>query len=351
MDQRPERKAPPVWSRVATALAVCIAAGFAAGWFLHGSLNAPTPPALRMIRDRESPGWRFINPLLECDVAEPLVQRSELVSFRGRLESLVEERRASGQIETASLYFRELNDGPWIGINERVGYLPASLLKLPTLISVLKRAEHDPGFLAREVVYKGRHDENSTIFFRPPETLQTGRSYTVEQLSRRMARYSDNNATGMLNALVTAPEQSAVLRGLGVLPAWVQGGGTLDVRALSSFLRVLFNASYLSREHSELALEMLSQSFFRAGIIAGVPEDVQVCSKYGEAAVGPGLLQLHEFAIVYHERRPYLLGVMTRGRDFATLARLIRDLSRTVYEEVDRETREQVGGGGAGAPG
>ena len=84
----------------------------------------------------------------------------------------------------ASIYFRELIDGPWIGVYERIGYIPASLLKLPTLIAVLKRAERDPAFLAQRVTFRGRRDENAMIAFRPAETLEPGRAYSVEELCR-----------------------------------------------------------------------------------------------------------------------------------------------------------------------
>lgn len=337
MDPGPARPVPREVVRAAIA-AVALAAAFLAGWFLRGPLEHSGLPPVREIRDQGPARWRFINPLLECDSAESLLQLPELVSFKSRLSALVKERRAAGDIVFASVYFRELNDGPWIGINESIGYLPASLLKLPTLIAVLRRAERDPAFLSQRVTFEGRRDDNAMIVFRPPETLAPGRSYTVEDLCRRMVRYSDNNATGLLNALVTIPEQSEVLQGLGVLPELVETRGKLDVKTVAAFLRVLFNASYLDREHSETALEMLSQSYFRAGIIAGVPDEVAVCSKYGEAGLGAGVVQLHEFAIVYHESRPYLLGVMTQGRDFELLARFIRDVSRATYEEVDRQS-------------
>jgi beta-lactamase class A len=296
---------------------------------------------VRVLREQGVAPWRFISPLLECDSAEEVLRRPELASFKRQVVALVDARRAAGEITFGSVYFRELNDGPWFGVNERTGYVPASLLKLPTLIAVLKREEREPGFLQREVTFAGARDDNRTIVFRPPETLVAGRRYTVAELCRRMAQYSDNNATHLLNGLVTLPEQGEAMRALGVLPELVATEGKLSVKAVSAFFRVLYNASYLSREHSELALDLLSRSSFRDGIVAGVPEGVAVCSKYGEAAVAPGTLQLHEFAIVYHGRRPYLLGVMSQGRDFAALARFIRDASHLVYLEVDRQTTGQ----------
>jgi beta-lactamase class A len=322
------------------ALAIAVfGAGVAAGWFARGPLLQRADSPLRLIREQGPVPWHFINPLLECDRAEDLISRPELLPFKHLIVELVNSRRASGEIMFASVYFRELNDGLWLGVNEHVGYIPASLLKLPTLIAVLKRAERDPSFLAQRVRFAGQRDDNAIIAFRPDEALVPGRSYTVEELCRQMIRFSDNNATGLLNNLVTMPEQDETLRGLGVLPEMLQTRGKLDVKSVSSFLRVLYNASYLSREHSEMALEMMSQSSFRAGIIDGIPDDVVVSSKYGEAALGGDIVQLHEFAIVYVQQRPYLLGVMTQGRDFTALARFISDVSRAIYAAVEGQER------------
>jgi beta-lactamase class A len=330
---------------------IALAAAFAAGWLAGGRGRELRESPMRMIREQAPPGWRFINPLLECDLAEERISRPELISFKDTLVALVKARRASGEIISASIYFREFNDGQWIGVNEKTSYIPASLLKLPTLVAVLRRAGRDPGFLAREVTYQDRRDDNAIMAFRPETTLEFGRSYSVEELCRRMVRYSDNNATGILNSLVPLPEQDETLRGLGVLPELVAARGKLDVKTVSAFLRVLYNSSYLDRERSELALEMLSHSSFRDGILGGVPTEVGVCSKYGEATVSPGIRQLHEFAIVYHDRRPYLLGVMTQGRDLQPLVRFIREVSRIVYEEVDRQSQPPAGGAPAAFPG
>jgi beta-lactamase class A len=322
--------------------AALLAAGaiFAAGWTARGLREPPPALPVREIREQGPSAWQFINPLLECDCASPLLQRPELVNFRHLLEAFIAARRAAGEISLGSVYFRELNEGPWIGVNEDAAYIPASLLKLPLLISVLKRAESDPSFLGQPVLFRGTRDENAMIAFRPPDTLEPGRAYTVEELCRRMVRYSDNNAAKALGSLISADELNATLRGLGVLPELVAMGGKVDAKAVSAFFRVLYNASYLNHEKSELALEMLSNSWFRGGIIGGLPEGVRACSKYGETALDLNTYQLHDFAIVYHASRPYLLGVMTQGRDLAAMTRVILGISRTVYEEVDRQSRE-----------
>ena len=98
-------------------------------------------------------------------------------------------------------------------------------------------------------------------------------------------------------------------------------------------------ALYLNRELSEKALQLLSLQDFPRGIVAGVPPGTRVAAKFGE--IVPERTdedtQLHEFGIVYHPKRHYILGVMTRGRDFAKQVGIIREISRLVYAEVEAD--------------
>jgi beta-lactamase class A len=334
---------PRPW-RLGAAAALLFAAGVGAGWLLGaGSAGrGDAPPggqATRLIRGQDDSRWRFISPLLECETAEEYLRQPAVGLSQAAVREFVEQRVAQRQIASAAVYFRQLHDGPWFGVNLRDEYLPASLLKLPTLIAVLKRAESSPGLLEQTLVFEAPDDLNRLMINPPDDPLRRGRSYTVEALCRRMARYSDNNAARLLGELLTPEELDRTLLGLGVRAELQATGGRLNAKSLSGFFRVLYNASYLGDEMSELALEMLSHSSFRKGILAGIPDGVSASSKYGEAWVSAELHQLHEFAIVYYEDRPYLLGVMTQGREYAAMKAFIRDLSRMVYAGVDTPVR------------
>jgi beta-lactamase class A len=98
--------------------------------------------------------------------------------------------------------------------------------------------------------------------------------------------------------------------------------------------RILFNASYLTQAASEQALELLTRSEFRAGLVAGVPAGTVVAHKFGERIDG-GVAKLHDCGIVYHPARPYLLCVMTEGDRFEPLASLIAETSRIAYDQVN----------------
>jgi beta-lactamase class A len=105
----------------------------------------------------------------------------------------------------------------------------------------------------------------------------------------------------------------------------------MDVKTYSSFFRILYNGTYLSQDNSERLLTVLSRSAFSQGLSAGLPQDITVAHKFGEADSPDGTKQLHDCGIVYKPRQPYLICVMTKGNNFPALAKVIGHISETVY--------------------
>lgn len=90
----------------------------------------------------------------------------------------------------------------------------------------------------------------------------------------------------------------------------------LSVKEYASFFRILYNASYLTRENSEMALKLLSESKFRGGLAGKIPSDIVIAHKFGEREMidenGSSINQLHDCGIVYYTPYPYLICIMTR---------------------------------------
>jgi len=160
-----------------------------------------------------------------------------------------------------------------------------------------------------------------------------------------MTAYGDNDAYALLLANLPPAHLHKVAKDLYVNYDPEVTGDSLTLSAYASYFRVLFNASYLNEELSEKALRYLARSVFREGMASGIPSDVKIASKAGERVIkivdSEGLpaevLQLHEFGIIYHPERPFLLGVTARGSDFRKLARVIRDITSLVSSEVDQQ--------------
>ena len=88
----------------------------------------------------------------------------------------------SKKIRSMSIYFRNLETGDWVGINQNEDYDPASLLKVPVMILYLKHAESDPSILSRTYAYTASDLAllKNAVGADLSTRLVQGRQYTVE---------------------------------------------------------------------------------------------------------------------------------------------------------------------------
>lgn len=281
-------------------------------------------------------GFKFINPLLECNVDQSIGGR-EYKQLEKKLTDFLDESKRLGQISDASVYFRSLNNGPWFGVNEKADFSPASLLKLPVMMAYYKEAEHDLSLLNEEIQFDGDGivlEQNITS----GRTLEKGKKYSVEDLISYMITDSDNSSLELLEKRMGEKKINQVTYDLGITTAAeTTPEDYMSVKEYSALFRVLYNASYLNHVYSEKALAILSKSTFNQGLVSGIPREVRVAHKMGERELQNGIRQLHDCGIVYLENHPYLLCIMTRGYDFEKLSKIISMISSQVYSEMTKE--------------
>jgi len=166
--------------------------------------------------------------------------------------------------------------------------------------------------------------------------MVVGTNYTIVQLIALMLQESDNDAASILAQYIPVEKIDQVYSDLGVQKVSDYNSYNTDVKTYSGFFRVLYNASYLDRVSSNEVLQMLANSTFSNGLVAGVPSSVAVAHKFGErytvSEQAPD--QLHDCGIVYVPEKNYILCVMTRGSDYEKQANFIAAVSRTVYETI-----------------
>lgn len=284
--------------------------------------------------------YKFINPLLWCGIDEDK-EFGQYWSLRKKIETLFAKRIADRDITNGSLYFRELNNGRWFGINENDKFSPASLMKVARAIAYYKVAGKQPDILTKKVVYTGAFDDNKNEDFKGSKTLIPEKSYTVEELVQYMIQYSDNNATRLLDKNMDATALQDVYVDLDIpTPDFHKDNGDfLSAKSYSYFFRVLYNATYLRKSFSEKILGFLNGSDFSGALRAGVPGEVPVAHKFGERSVflQNGSLQsreLHDCGIVYYPQDPYFICVMTKGANFDAMKNTIRDINEAIFSEI-----------------
>lgn len=286
-----------------------------------------------MNQEKHEGGGVLTNPLLECSTAEDDGTYPALNISKPALTSFVNRMVSTNKIDFISVYVRDLNNGPWIGINEKEEFLGSSLLKVPILISYMKSAENDNSLLDKKIKYTTKVIDDDQ-YYSPEKVLEVGGEYTVKDLLNYMIYYSDNNAANLLADSMDNSEMDKVFEALGLGKPVFNTPYPVNVRNYAGFFRILFNASYVNKEYSEKTLEILTHTEFNRGLTAFLPKDIVVAHKFGIRSDN-GVNQLHDCGIVYYPEHPYLICIMSRGRNFDDLASAIAQISEFVFEEVN----------------
>jgi beta-lactamase class A len=291
-------------------------------------------------------GYKFISPLLECETSSFANNRKYIPFEKNAINAIRDQIQNKNPDIKFSLYFRNLNNGPWFGINENEQFFPASLIKLPILIMYLKWAEIDPSILLRTLKVQELSDVPQV--YKPEKKLEKDKTYAVKDLLEYLIRYSENNAIPLLLSILPEDIQVHVFQDLGV-PIPTKEGYQITTKDYASFFRILYNASYLSKSLSENALALLSETTFEDGIRGNIPQEITIAHKFGEREIigedNKILHQLHDCWIVYYPGYPYLICVMTKWEDvpMQRLAWVIQKSSTIIYNEISNRYPYKIG--------
>lgn len=315
------------------------------GWVLIGymfsSFNVQTVSEKvgKIVKKQE-----FTNPALNYEYGETIMDNKE-INMEKYLEDFIESKKYANETSHVSVYYRNLNNGNWFGINEKELFSPASLMKAPLLLVYLKNIEKDPSLRDKKILYtqdpvEATYKQN----IEPEKTLVDGQEYTIKELMEYMIRYSDNKASVLLERNVSLEEYKKAFTDNEILfPEIIDGkfDNNLKVIDYARFFRVLFNASYVNKELSNYALWLLTQIDFTKWLVAGVDAGISIAHKFGERGIiwwnGIEEKQLHDCGIVYYPDHPYILCIMTRGYDLEKLEEVVSSISKKIYEAVKKE--------------
>lgn len=275
-------------------------------------------------------GYKHIGPIVS---AAQDCEAEALMPLKMSVTSFIDNEINAGRIINASVYMRRLSDDGWVNINPEQTYHPASLLKVPQLITYLKMAENTPGLLEKRYVFYPPAGEMPVQYY-SAKTLQPGHKYSIKELFHYMIVYSDNFANLELVSRMDMNVFNKSFRDLGLTPPdLLDQNYTISARDYSRFLETLYNAAYLSMQASEYATELLVEATFKDGILKKIPRSVPVAHKMGEWGDG-NTVELHDCGIVYIEGNPYIITIMTRGKDMNMLSETIGNISKIVYDSM-----------------
>lgn len=322
-------------------LVAAVIVGFVlAGYFYYKSEQGDIPMLARIRADRQD--LKYTNPLIVTDLIDKK-QLTEYKPLEKKINDYIAQAKALGSAKDVGAYYREFIGGNWTGVNEDALFAPGSLQKVPLMVAYYKIAETAPAILNDKLPNTMQGDANTAQAVKPAKTIEYGQEASVLDLLKLMIGYSDNNATNVLFNHLDQDSLKEVFSDLNLAfndPS--AHTNSISPKQYSLFFRVLYNASYLSWAYSEQALSLLTQSDFKDGLAAGVPQGVEVAHKFGEsynqAEIKNGITpleQFHDCGVVYYPRHPYILCVMTRGEGLQPLEKVIQDISRLVYQDAE----------------
>lgn len=280
-------------------------------------------------------GYKYISPLIECS-NDSYDAHQTYIPFEKKLVSRIQQEIINPHPDIhVSVYFRNLLNGPWFGINEDEKFSPASLLKIPILIAYLWWSEKNPEILNTE--FEALSSDVAYQNILPEDPVIIWKKYKVLDLLSHLIIQSDNKAADTLMFQLPLDIYYETFEKL-----WIPRPEIWDfitVKDYASFFRILYNASYLDKQSSEYALDLLTKITFEEGLRKWVPAYIPIAHKFWERSyTGANITtkQLHDCGIVYYVHYPYLVCIMTKWNveDIKTLSPIIADTSKIIFEEV-----------------
>jgi len=229
-----------------------------------------------------------------------------------------------------SIYVEDLASSNSLGLAENEPYDGWSLLKLVVGVTVLKRVELGALGLDHTIELT---PELLAVHSTLPAEDRPGDKVTVRELLGQMISLSDNRAAFALSRFTKVDAFQQALMGTG-LPQTApdQPHNALprvSPRQYANLLRSLYRAGYLQRQHCDLLLQALAETVYASQLPSGVPEGTRVAHMVGYNA---NRGDFHDCGVVYHPEGAYILCVMSRNSTREEADRMIREVSRIVYD-------------------
>ena len=252
----------------------------------------------------------------------------------------------------AAVWVEDLGTGATFAVAETVTYHPASTMKLPVMVALVRAAEAGALALDDRVILENRFrsivDGSPYALIREEDSDpalydRVGAPISFRELNHRMIVRSSNLATNALIERLGADSVTRVAAALGAEGVIVRRGvedakafaagrnNATTARGLGRLLAAIERGTATSAAGTALLRTTLLAQEFNDEIPAGLPAGTPVAHKTGWITG-----QTHDAAIVYPPgRAPFVLVVLTRGiPDRATAQRLIADLAGLAWSQV-----------------
>ncbi|MBP9816453.1 MAG: serine hydrolase [Candidatus Pacebacteria bacterium] len=265
------------------------------------------------------------------DLSRHLIAQEHFITTLQPVREYLQGIVASEGPETISIYLEYLNTGANISINQDLRIFPASLVKVPLAMAVMKKVQGGDWKLHNELVLMPEDkDPNWGDVHKRP----IGTRITIDELLHEMLVSSDNTAFRMLYRNLSFDELQDVMIALGLEDLFNEEG-KITAKEYTRLFRALYTSSYLNRENSQMLLDVLSKTGYDEYLGQAIPEQVPFAHKIGENEDEEVML---DAGIVYIENRPYLIAVAVdygaQGITREQGLELLKKISGSAYDYI-----------------
>jgi beta-lactamase class A len=274
-----------------------------------------------------SPKYKLINPLQKEVIDSNIQADSVILHYSGLKERLENEIGSPENEKNIGLFLQDSRTGAWLGINEKENFVPASLLKMPIMMAILKKADRGEITLNDKIKLVGEDlDQNSGQLYKKGANYEI----SVWDLLKEMVLASDNTAKNVLKRQLSETELNAIFAHVGIPNPYLDSNGQMVTpRGYSRIFKSLYFSTFLPDSLSEKGLDLTTDTGMENLISAGLPPEIQVAHKYGERPDG-----ISDCGIIYHPKSVYFLCIMTKDIEIPKARELIANSSKIIFDFV-----------------
>lgn len=241
---------------------------------------------------------------------------------------LEEERQAVRQIieplrGTYGIYFRDLEKGDSFSINGQEKMTAASLIKMPTLLTLYREA--DAGRINLDTIYKlqaaDRRGGAGSLIGRPE-----GSEISYREMAKLMGQQSDNTAFNIIANKVLNPEKiQNTINLLGMRQTSFNDNITTP-EDMGLLFRKLYQEKVVTDRSRDEILSFITNTIWETRIPAGIPKEIKVSHKIG-SEVGV----VSDAGIVFAPK-PFILVIMSQNANEIEAGKALPEIAKKIYE-------------------
>ncbi len=246
------------------------------------------------------------------------------------------------------IYIKDLKTGRSVAINSDTVFPTASIVKVPILITIMNRIQH------QELDYHQHLVWADTMKYEPAEDiagyLKPGTPIELSKVMMLMMTISDNNASLWLQSVAgTGTAINALMDSLGYKNTRVNsrtpgreayrsvyGWGQTTPREMADIFERIVKGEILSKESSARMLKIMSRQYWDEEALEPIPAGVFTADKNGAVD------QSRSEVLYVNARHPYILSIFTKNNQDSSWVHeneawvLTRKLSALLFERFNK---------------